>query len=40
MFKKEHPKETWNNGTDMLYIMLYLDGEELVNMLNIVLGKH
>jgi len=39
LLKKEHQKETWNNcGTDMLCIMLYLEGEELAETLNIVLG--
>jgi len=41
MLRKEHPTEDWQNcGTEMLCIMLYLDGDELVDTINKVLSTY
>ena len=41
MLKKEHPTEDWQNcGTEMLCIMLYFDGDELVDTVNKVLSTY
>ena len=41
MLRKEHPTEDWQKcGIEMFCIMLYLDGDELVDTINKVLSTY